>query len=113
MLIHLAFVLFVALGGLLVLKWPRIAWLHIPCALWGMAIEFGGWMCPLTTLEQHYLQLAGEDSYSGGFLQHYIWPLLYPEDLTRGMQIGLGSAVLLVNLVIYAIVLARHKKTSS
>jgi hypothetical protein len=112
LLLHLAFILFVALGAFLVLKWPRIAWLHIPCALWGMAIEFGGWICPLTPLEQHFLKLAGEAGYSGGFLEHYIWPLVYPDNLTRGMQVGLGLAVLVVNLLVYGIVLARHKRNS-
>ena len=112
LLLHLAFILFVALGAFLALKWPRIAWLHIPCALWGVAIEFGGWICPLTPLEQHFLKLAGEAGYSGGFLEHYIWPLIYPEELTRGMQVGLGLTVLLVNLLVYAIVLARHKRTT-
>ena len=94
-MLHLAFVLFVALGGLLVLRWPKVAFLHIPCALWGVAIEFGGWICPLTPLEQHFLRLAGEAGYEGGFLEHYIWPLIYPDELTRGMQVGLGLAVLL------------------
>ena len=112
LLLHLAFILFVALGAFLALKWPRIAWLHIPCALWGMAIEFGGWICPLTPLEQHFLKLAGEAGYSGGFVEQYIWPLIYPDELTRSMQVGLGLAVLLVNLLVYGIVLARHKRNS-
>ena len=109
---HLAFILFVALGAFLVLKWPRIAWLHIPCALWGVAIEFGGWICPLTPLEQHFLKLAGEAGYSGGFVEQYIWPLIYPVELTRSMQVGLGLDVLLVNLLVYGIVLARHNRNS-
>lgn len=112
LLTHLAFVLFVVLGGLLVLKWPRVAWVHIPCALWGAAIEFGGWICPLTSLEQHFLQRAGETSYSGGFLQYYIWPLLYPEELTRSMQVSLGIAVLLVNVAIYTFTALRRKRNS-
>ena len=112
LLLHLAFILFVALGAFLALKWPRVAWLHIPCALWGMAIEFGGWICPLTPLEQHFLKLAGGAGYSGGFLQHYVWPIIYPDELTRGMQVGLGLAVLAVNLLVYGIMLARHKRNS-
>ena len=101
LLIHLGFVLFVALGGLLVLKWRRVAWVHLPCAAWGILIEFNGWICPLTPLENHFRRLAGEAGYDGGFLQHYIWPVLYPSGLTRGMQVVLGLAVLGLNLYIY------------
>ena len=101
LLIHLGFVLFVALGGLLVLKWRRAAWVHLPCAAWGVLIEFTGWICPLTPLENHFRRLAGEAGYDGGFLQHYVWPVLYPGGLTRGMQVALGLAVLALNLYIY------------
>ena len=77
-LFHATFVLFVVAGGLLVLKWPRLAWLHIPCALWGVLIEFGGWICPLTPLENTLRQRAGEAGYSGGFVEHYVLHVLYP-----------------------------------
>lgn len=110
LLIHLGFILFVVLGGLLVLRWPRVALLHIPCVLWGVMIEFGGWICPLTPLEQHFLARAGEAGYSGGFVEHYILPLVYPDELTRGIQIGLGVAVLLINVLVYSVVLLRRKK---
>ena len=100
-LLHLGFILFVVLGCFLVLRWNKVAYLHIPCAIWGIAIEFTGWICPLTPLEQHLRKLAGEAGYTGGFIAHYITPLVYPEGLTRGMQIWIGIFILVVNLGIY------------
>ena len=99
--LHFTFVLFVVLGGLLVLKWPRVAWLHVPTAIWGVLIEFVGWTCPLTPLENVLRMKAGQQTYSGGFIEHYILPLLYPEGLTRGSQVVLGAAALLVNVLVY------------
>ena len=107
---HLTFVLFVVLGGLLVLRWPRAAWLHIPAAIWGVLIEYTGWICPLTPLENSLRARGGEAGYTGGFIEHYIQPLLYPAGLTRGTQIVLGSFVLLLNLFAYSILLARSKR---
>ncbi|HEY6839418.1 MAG TPA: DUF2784 domain-containing protein [Geobacteraceae bacterium] len=75
---HGAFVLFVVGGGFLVIRWPRLAWIHIPAALWGATVEFTGWICPLTPLENHFRLLAGDEGYSGGFIAHYLVPLLYP-----------------------------------
>ena len=110
-LIHFGFILFVALGGLLVLKWRKIAYLHIPCVLWGALIEVGGWLCPLTPLELHLRQLAGEAGYAGGFIDHYVMPLVYPPGLTRGMQIWIGAIILVLNLCVYAwVVLNRSKR---
>ena len=110
---HLTFVLFVVLGGLLVLRWPRLAWLHVPAAIWGVLIEYTGWICPLTPLENSFRARGGEAGYSGGFIQHYIQPLLYPAGLTRGTQIVLGSLVLLLNLSAYGVLLTRVKRTRS
>jgi len=107
---HLAFVLFVVLGGLLVLRWPLLAWLHIPAAIWGVIIEYSGWICPLTPLENSFRAQGGEAGYSGGFIQHYIQPLLYPSGLTRPTQIVLGSLLLILNLTAYGIVLSRTKQ---
>jgi len=101
LVIHLAFVLFVVLGGLLVVRWPWVAWLHVPAAVWGILIEYTGWICPLTPLENSLRVRGGEAGYVGGFIQHYIQPLLYPAGLTRPMQVGLGSLVLLLNLAAY------------
>jgi Protein of Unknown function (DUF2784) len=105
---HVAFVVFVAVGGLLVLRWGRLAWLHVPCALWGAWVELAGWICPLTPLEVSLRRAAGEAGYSGGFLEHYVLPLLYPSGLTRTVQTGLGVAVLAVNAVAYTLVLRRR-----
>ena len=111
LVVHLAFVLFVVLGGLLVLKWPRLAWLHVPTAVWGVLIEYTGWICPLTPLENSLRARGGEAGYSGGFIEHYIQPLLYPAGLTRGTQIVLGSLALLVNLTAYGVVIARRSRS--
>jgi uncharacterized protein DUF2784 len=109
LVVHLAFVLFVVLGGLLVVRWPWLAWLHIPAAIWGVLIEYTGWICPLTPLENSLRVKGGEAGYAGGFIQHYIQPVLYPAGLTRSTQVVLGSMALLVNLAAYAIVLSRLK----
>lgn len=98
---HLAFVIFVVLGGLLVLRWRRVAWLHLPAVAWGAAIEFGGWVCPLTPLENTLRQHAGLAAYRGDFIAREILPVLYPADLTRGLQIFLGVFALAVNVVVY------------
>ena len=107
---HLAFVVFVVLGGLLVVRWPWMAFLHIPAALWGVLIEYSGWICPLTPLENSLRRSGGEAGYSGGFIEHYIQPLLYPAGLTRGAQIVLGSLAVVVNLAAYAFVIATKRR---
>jgi Protein of Unknown function (DUF2784) len=99
--LHLAFVIFVVLGGLLVLRAPCIAYLHLPAAAWGMVIEFTGWICPLTPLELWLREKAGGTGYQGGFIAHYILPVLYPSGLTRNVQLALGACVFVVNLSIY------------
>jgi hypothetical protein len=101
LVVHAAFVVFVMLGGLAVLRWPRLAWVHLPAAIWGAGIEFAGGICPLTPLENHWRRLAGEQGYAGGFVEHYVMAALYPEGLTRGLQIALGLAVLAVNAAVY------------
>jgi hypothetical protein len=103
------FVLFVVLGGLLVLRWPRLAYLHLPAATWGVLIEFAGWVCPLTPLEQWLRLKAGEQGYSGSFIEHYVLPLLYPSALTRTIQVALGAVVIAVNLAIYGYLLRRRR----
>ena len=107
--IHLAFVAFVVFGGLLVLRHARLAWVHIPAALWGVLIEFTGGICPLTPLENSLRVRGGEGGYSGGFIDHYLIPLLYPSGLTRNTQIVLGSLALALNVAVYAIFLARRR----
>ncbi len=104
-ILHFAFVLFVAAGGLLVLRWPRVAFLHIPAAVWGAWIEFTGGVCPLTPLEKSLRAGAGEAAYPGDFVGHYVLPILYPAGLTRTTQLVLGAMVVGVNLAIYGAVL--------
>jgi hypothetical protein len=111
-LAHLGFILFVVLGGLFVIKWNKLAWLHIPCACWGAWIEFSGGTCPLTPLENHFRSITGQTSYSGGFIEHYILPIIYPAYLTRDIQFILGSIVIAINLAFYAIAAYWYFKTS-
>jgi hypothetical protein len=111
-LVHFTFVLYVLCGALLLLKWPRLMWLHLPCVLWGMLVEFNGWLCPLTPMENHFRELAGLELYSGDFVMEYVMPVLYPRELTRDLQIVFGSIVLLVNLSIYGYVWKRYLKTN-
>lgn len=105
--LHALFVAFVVVGGLLALRWPRMAFVHLPAAVWGALIEFRGWVCPLTPLEKSLRASAGQAGYQGGFIEHYLLPVLYPEGLTRGVQLTLGAGVIVVNLVVYALVLRR------
>lgn len=107
--VHLAFVVFVVLGGLLVLRRGWVAWLHVPAAVWGALIELFGWVCPLTPLEQWLRRRAGEAGYQGGFVEHYLLPILYPGELTREIQVMLGVAVLVLNLAVYGRVLWRRR----
>jgi hypothetical protein len=107
---HLAFVLFVVLGGLLVLRWPRLMWVHLPAAVWGVLIELAGWICPLTPLEKRLRRMGGEAGYEGGFIEHYVVAVLYPRGLTRGVQLGLGLAVLAITVAVYWRVLSRGRK---
>jgi Protein of Unknown function (DUF2784) len=99
--VHLAFVLFVALGGLLVWRWPRLRWAHLPAVAWGVWIELSDSICPLTPLENDLRRAAGVAGYRGGFIEHYLLPVLYPEGLTRAVQLTLAGGVLLLNVVIY------------
>ena len=110
LLLHLAFVAFVVLGGFLVLRWPTLAWAHLPAVAWGALIEFSGWICPLTPLEIALRHAAGDAAYTGDFVEHYIVALLYPELLTRDVQIALGVVVVLLNAVIYGAVLRQQHR---
>jgi hypothetical protein len=98
---HAGFVLFVIFGGLLVLRWRWIAWLHLPAAAWGAIVEFSGWVCPLTPLENWLRQQAGETGYRSDFVAYYLLPVLYPDDLTRDVQLMLGTVVLAINISVY------------
>jgi len=108
LLLHLAFILFVVFGALLLRPWPRLAWLHLPAAAWGFFIELSGRGCPLTTLENNLRAQAGLAGYGSGFVEHYLLPLIYPGSLTREMQLGLAIGVVTVNLLLYAWVFLRR-----
>ncbi len=108
--LHLAFVAFVMLGGLLVVRWPRLAWLHVPAAAWGAWVEFTGRVCPLTPLENQLRERGGAPGYTSDFVAHYLIPILYPAALTREVQWALGAAVLLVNVLVYALLIRRRAR---
>ena len=101
LIVHLAFVVFVLCGGLLVLRWRWIAWLHLPAALWGTVVEFTGWICPLTPLENWLRTQGGKAGYEDDFTTRYLLPILYPVDLTRDVQMLLGTVVVLLNAAVY------------
>ena len=101
-LLHGAFILFVIIGGLIVLRHPRLALIHVPAAIWGALIEFAGWYCPLTNLENWCRVRAGLAGYDEGFVAHYLFAVIYPNGLTRGMEVAIGAFVLIVNLGVYA-----------
>ncbi|HEX8009949.1 MAG TPA: DUF2784 domain-containing protein [Casimicrobiaceae bacterium] len=107
--LHLAFIVFALLGGVLVLRWSRLLWLHVPAAAWAAFIELSGGICPLTPLEVALRRAGGEAGYSGDFLEHYLVAVIYPEGLTYGVQIVLGAVVILVNVAIYATILRRSR----
>lgn len=109
-IVHLAFIVFVVTGGFLVIRWRWVAFLHIPCAVWGALIEFTGWICPLTPLECWLREAAGGAGYGGGFVDHYVVPLVYPVTLTRRMQFWLGLTVLAVNLLAYGLVIVARRR---
>ena len=111
-LIHAAFVAFVVLGGFLTWHWPKLAFAHLPAALWGALIEFAGWICPLTPLENAFRLRAGQAGYTSGFIEHYVLPVMYPNGLTRTVQIVLGVAVVAINVVAYGVLLSRRRGSS-
>lgn len=112
LLLHLAFILSVVLGGFAVLRWPKLAWIHVPVVLWGAATEFFSWTCPLTPLEQRLREAGGEAAYSGDFIAHYLLPLIYPAGLTRGVQLVLGAFVVLVNAGVYLLLWRRRRSAA-
>jgi hypothetical protein len=110
LLVHFAFVLFVVFGGVLVWRWGSLRWVHLPVALWGALIEFAGWVCPLTPLENAFRRLGGEAGYQGGFVEHYLLPLIYPSGLTRNVQWVLGTFVVAINVALYSYAVARWQR---
>lgn len=110
LLLHALFVAWVVLGAFAVLRWPRLAWLHLPALAWGVWIEWSGGVCPLTPLEQRLRRAAGEAGYEGGFVEHYVGAVLYPDGLTRELQVVLGTALLLLNAALYALLAWRRRR---
>jgi hypothetical protein len=110
-LVHVAFVVFTVLGGLLAARWRRLVWIHLPAVIWAVTVEFFGWVCPLTPLENWLRRRGGQAGYPSDFIAHYILPVLYPEELSRELQITLGALVLLINLSVYTWIF-RGKKTT-
>ena len=108
MLLHFGFILFALLGALLVARWPRLVWLHLPTALWAMAIEFYGGICPLTPLENWLRAKGGTAGYGESFIEHYIGAIIYPGEITTTVKILLGLAVLVINLALYAWIIRRR-----
>lgn len=110
--VHAAFVAFVVAGGLLALRWRRVALVHLPCALYGAAIALVGWICPLTPLENGLRRLAGEAGYEGGFIEHYLLPILYPDPYPAWLGWALGAVVVVANVAVYGLVVARGRRRS-
>ncbi len=108
--LHLAFIAFVVLGGLLAWWRRQIAWLHLPAVLWGVLLEFNGWLCPLTPWEQRLRMLAGDAGYRDGFIAHYLLPVIYPAGLERDMQTLLAGIVIGVNVLIYGALLVCKRR---
>jgi hypothetical protein len=110
---HLVFVVFATLGGVLALRWPRVAWVHLPAAAWAAFVEFTGRLCPLTPLENALRRRAGLEDYSGDFVAHYVFPVLYPEGLTREAQMAIGAFVLVLNAIAYTFVLRSRRRAGA
>lgn len=110
--LHLAFIVFVMVGGFVALRRPWVAWLHLPAAIWGTWTEWAGWICPLTPLENWLRHQAGDAAYSASFVDQYLLPVLYPASLTREVQFALGGLVVIVNAVPYAILFRRWRGTA-
>ena len=110
LVVHLLFIAFVVAGGFAAIRWPRLAWAHVPCFVWGALIEFAGWICPLTPLEVRLRIASGQAGYSGGFIERYLLPIIYPGALNREIQIWLGLSVLALNAVAYAWLVRRLRR---
>ncbi len=111
--LHFLFIVFALAGGALTLRWRWMPWVHLPALAWGAAVEFTGWICPLTPLENALRRAGGAAAYSGSFVERYLVPLIYPGDLTREWQFALGGMLLVINVAIYAVVWYRRRPGSN
>ncbi len=107
---HFAFIVLVVAGGLMVFRYAWFAWIHLPAACWGAFVELTGRICPLTTLENYLRVRAGQEGYADSFVEHYIFPVIYPAGLTRNIQLVLAGMIIAVNVIIYATILLRKKR---
>jgi hypothetical protein len=116
LVLHFAFIVFVVLGGLLALRWPRVAWLHLPAVAWGAYVIIAGEICPLTPLEMSLRVRGGEPGYEHSFIERYLMPLVYPDavqgTMGRGLQVALGVVVILINVIAYAVIWRRRARTA-
>jgi hypothetical protein len=108
--LHLGFIAFVVLGGMLAARWPAAAWIHLPAASWGAFVELTGGVCPLTPIENSLRRAGGQPEYGGDFIGRYVTPIVYPAGLTPGAQAALGVLLVAVNAAIYAWVWRRHTR---
>jgi hypothetical protein len=109
-LIHLGFIVFAVLGGVLIFWWRWIFWLHLPAFLWAVWIECIGGICPLTYLENWLRIVGGQGGYERDFIATYIIPILYPADLTRRMQLILAILVFVINIAVYAAIFFNYRR---
>jgi hypothetical protein len=109
-ILHFTFILFVIFGGLLVWRWRKLIWVHLPLAIWGVIVEWGNFICPLTPLENHFRELGQQEKYTLSFTEEYIYPIIYIEGLDRELQYILGAVVIIINLTIYGFIFKRFKK---
>lgn len=110
LLLHLVFILFVMFGGLLLIRWPWLIRLHLPAVIWGVLIEWIGWVCPLTPLESRLRRAGGSSGYETGFIEHYLAPLIYPPGLTADLGLLLGGLVVVINTLIYTWLWRRRRR---
>jgi hypothetical protein len=108
---HVAFVLFSVLGGLLILRYRKVLWWHLTALCWGVVVQWANWVCPLTPLENHLRRLVGEAGYSGGFIEHFVLKVLYPDNLTLELRYVLGAILLSINVAVYSYVLLSRRRT--
>jgi hypothetical protein len=110
LLAHLAFIVFVLAGGLLLRRWPGLVWLHLPALVWGVFVEASGWVCPLTPLENYFRVLAGGDIYREDFIARYLLPLVYPAGLTQTIQLMLAGVLIVLNVIIYSVIIRARRR---
>ncbi len=113
LVLHLAFVVFCVVGGFVVLRWPRWAWLHLPCVVWAAVMNAAGWVCPLTPLEKWFLRRAGGTGYEGGFLDHYLVPMIYSQEALGQTGLSVAIGVALWNAGVYGWLLYRWRRGRS